>query len=103
MIDIRQDHLEIVLAVFAKYVPEYEVWAFGSRVNGRLKEYADLDLVIKTRSKLSALTMAKLRNAFSESDLPFMVDVVDWSRIRNNFKSIILEKYEIIRKPINKI
>lgn len=97
-IDIGQDHLEIVLGILAKYVPEHEIWAFGSRVEGTPKKYSDLDLVIKTDSKLADGIMANLRNAFSESSLPFKVDIVDWSRISDNFRNIILKRYEIVRE-----
>lgn len=96
-IDIQRIHLEIVLGILSAYVPQYEVWAFGSRVAGKPKEYSDLDLAVRTDNKLPNGTMANLRDAFSESDLPFKVDVVDWSRIGDNFKKIILEKYEVIK------
>ena len=96
-IDIQSAHLKIVLAILAKYVSEHEIWAFGSRVDGKPKKHSDLDLVIKTDSRLANGIMANLRNAFSESDLPFKVDIVDWSRISDNFKTIILNKYEVVR------
>lgn len=98
MIDITQAHLKTVLTILSKYVPEHEVWAFGSRVGGKPKKHADLDLVIKTDPALPAATIANLRDAFSESNLPFKVDVVDWSKISAEFRKIIEEKFEIVQK-----
>jgi len=99
MIDIRQDHLKTVLAILSRYVPEYKVWAFGSRVGQKSKKHSDLDIVIRTDLPLPAITLAYLRDSFSESNLPFKVDVVDWSRISKDFKDIIEKKFEVIQKP----
>lgn len=98
MIDIPHDHLKTILAILSKYVPEHEVWAFGSRVNQKPKKYSDLDLVIKTEAPLSAGVIAHLREAFSESNLPFKVDVVDWAKISKDFQKIIEEKFEVVQK-----
>jgi uncharacterized protein len=46
MIDITDKNLNIVKKILAKHVPNYEVWAFGSRVSGKAKKFSDLDLVI---------------------------------------------------------
>lgn len=97
MIDIRQDHVKIVLDVLAKFVPGYEVWVFGSRIGKKSKKHSDLDIVIKANSPLPDEIMANLRYAFSESNLPFKVDIVEWSKIGGNFQKIIKEKFEIIQ------
>ncbi|MBI2091540.1 MAG: nucleotidyltransferase domain-containing protein [Deltaproteobacteria bacterium] len=97
MIDIPHKHLETIIAILSKYVPEHEVWAFGSRVNQKPKKYADLDIAIKTSAPLPAGTLALLRDAFSESNLPFKVDVVDWSKISKDFQKIIEEKFEVVQ------
>ncbi len=47
LIDIRPDHLEIVRGILRKHVPQYPVWAFGSRVKWSAKEYSDLDSDLK--------------------------------------------------------
>lgn len=98
MIDVTPEHLRIVFSILLKYVPEHEVLAFGSRVNQKPKKHSDLDLVIKTDSPLPVKTLALLRDAFSESNLPFKVDIVDWSRISKNFQKIIEEKFEVLQK-----
>jgi len=97
MISVSQKHLDIVLSILTECVPDHEVWAFGSRVNGKPKKHADLDIVIKTAGPLTAGVLANLRDAFSESDIPFKVDVVDWSRISKEFRTIIEEKFEVIK------
>jgi len=97
MLAITEAERQIVLDILHKNVPEYEVWAFGSRVKGTTKPYSDLDLAIITNTPLNLQTHADLVDAFSESDLPWRVDLVDWSLTSEKFKQIILNCYEVIQ------
>ena len=91
---------DIVKRILVDLVPDYEVWAFGSRVHLKnLKPYSDLDLAIITQTKLDSKIYGSLKEAFSESDLPFRVDVLDWSQTDDNFRKVILQNYEIIQTP----
>ena len=89
LIDIRPDHWEIVRAILQKHVPQFTVWAFGSRAKWKAKEYSDLDLAIITEQPLSLDISASLSDDFSESDLPWKVDVVDWATTSESFRKII--------------
>jgi len=89
LIDIRPDHWEIVRDILKKHVPQYAVWAFGSRAKWHAKPYSDLDLAIITDKPLSLAVSAALADDFSESDLPWKVDVVDWATISASFREII--------------
>src|SRR5690606_14938031 len=53
------------------------------------KPYSDLDLAIITDKPLSLAVSAALADDFSESDLPWKVDVVDWTTISASFREII--------------
>lgn len=88
-IDIRLDHWEIVQSILQRHVPQYEVWAFGSRAKSAAKPYSDLNLAVITDQLLPLNTSANLSDAFSESDLPLKVDVVDWATTRAPFRKII--------------
>ena len=80
---------KIVRSVLSSVVPEARVWAFGSRVAGNAKPYSDLDLAVDAHNKLDLTILATLQEAFSESDLPFKVDIVDYFSAKESFKSII--------------
>jgi predicted nucleotidyltransferase len=100
MIDVAERHLETIKGILAKYVGDCEVRAFGSRGNGTAKEYSDLDLAIVGKSKIKRRVKMLLREAFEESDLPFRVDIVDYSAVSDAFRAIIEEEYEVIQtKP----
>ncbi|MFN7097120.1 MAG: nucleotidyltransferase family protein [Gammaproteobacteria bacterium] len=97
MIDLQQQYLDQVIAILKANVPDYEVWAFGSRVNGKAQKYSDLDLVLVGDQALDWRRMEALKDNFSESDLPIIVDVVDWCLLSDSFKKNILAKYEVIK------
>jgi len=101
MVDLRPDHLEIVKRILAGRVPEYQVRAFGSRVCWTAKDTSDLDLVVMTDAPLGLARLADLQEAFSESDLPFRVDVLDWAATGVEFREIIEQDYAVIQQPIS--
>jgi predicted nucleotidyltransferase len=85
-----------------RHVPELEVWAFGSRVHGRhLKAHSDLDLAIMTSDPLPLNRLLDLKAAFSESDLPFRVDVIDWASTRPDFRTLVESCHEIVALPVS--
>lgn len=102
-IDIRPDLWRIVRDILRKHVPDYEVWAFGSRVKGTAKPYSDLDLAIISDKRLSLDVTAGLSEDFFESDLPWRMDVVDWAATSEAFRKIIARNHVVIQKPANMI
>ncbi len=101
LIDIREDHWDIVQGILQKHVPQYEVLAFGSRAKWTAKQYSDLDLAIITDKPLSLDISASLSDDFSESDLPYKVDIVDWATTSESFRKIIEQDKVVVqtRKP----
>ena len=71
------------------HAPALKVWAYGSRAIGRAGRFSDLDLVIECEASVAHETIARLKHAFSESDLPIKVDIVDWSALDPEFRAVI--------------
>ena len=69
--------------------PDATVWVFGSRATGRARRYSDLDLAIDAGRTLSLDETAALGEAFSDSDLPYRVDIVDWYAIGDRFGRLV--------------
>ncbi|MFA9488848.1 MULTISPECIES: nucleotidyltransferase family protein [unclassified Mannheimia] len=92
-LDITDKELEIVKSILNEFIPNYPVWAFGSRVKGTARQYSNLDLAIITETPLSFLERDNLKEAFSESDLVWKVDIVDWATTSEEFRKIIQQKY----------
>lgn len=87
---LTNQDLEIVRTILHHHIPDVAVAAFGSRVTGKAGKWSDLDILLLTDSPLPLVKLGDLREAFSESDLPIMVDVVDSSRIDPEFKELAL-------------
>ena len=97
MIDLHPDHLKQVLKILEEHLPDYTVWVFGSRATSTARANSDLDLAIKTDQPLPASTLHHLEEAFSESNLPFKVDLTDWAVTSESFREIIQNTHQIIR------
>lgn len=89
LLDVRPDHLRMVRAILQKHVPQYDVWAFGSRAKWTAKDYSDLDLCVVSDKPLSFSLLGAMAEDFSDSDLPWKVDVVDWATTSESFRKII--------------
>ena len=83
-IDVTENELAIIANIL-KDRPDVVV--FGSRIKGTSKRFSDLDLCLK--APISDYEYELLKEAFEKSDLPFKVDLVDYSKIDGSFKKII--------------
>jgi type I restriction enzyme S subunit len=96
-IDIRPEQWAIVRDILRNHVPYYDVWAFGSRVKGTAKPFSDLDLAVIAAEPLALDLRAALADEFSESDLPWKVDVVDWASTSDVFREVIKRDKVIVQ------
>ena len=79
--------LEALRHILASRLPVgVKIQVFGSRATGiRLKPHSDLDLLIVGPEKLPLQLLGDLREALSESDLPFSVDIVEAQYVEPEF------------------
>jgi len=99
---VSADHLRIVCDILQRLIPHCQVWAFGSRVTGTHKDYSDLDLTIIADAPLDITTIANVSDAFSQSDLPYKVDLVEWATTSESFRNII-QQNKIILQPSQRV
>ncbi len=97
-LDISPDDLKTVKKILAEHALDFEVRAFGSRASWTARQYSDLDLVLMTDEPLDVSRMASLREAFIESNLPYIVDIVDWASASESFREIIEKKCIVIQE-----
>jgi len=101
MPDLQPWQRALLLDLLAQYVPQAEVWAFGSRVRGEAHPASDLDLVVRCPWDPDQPTpgLLALRAALCDSPLPFPVDVLDWAAISQGMRGAIAAQYELLRSP----
>ncbi len=89
----------MVEALLSKHVPEAEVWAYGSRVNGESHEGSDLDLVVRSPSLESLGTeFLDLIEAVRESNIPILVQAHDWAGLPKRFHQEIERDYVVVQE-----
>ncbi len=98
-LDLPLRYRHMVETLLREYVPDAEVWAYGSRVNGENHEGSDLDLVLRSPTPESLGTaFTDLVEAFRESNIPILVQVCDWARIPESFRNEIARGYVVLQK-----
>ena len=96
-IDLTAAQRKEVAALLQRYLPDTEVWAYGSRVKFTAKPHSDLDMVAFA-SKEQSQAVANLREAFEESYLPFRVDLFVWDEVPEGFHRNIEEARVVVQK-----
>lgn len=96
-IQVTPPEWQIIQTILKTYLPNQTIWAVGSRAKFKAKPHSDLDLVIFSEKPMSLDIETTLVNAFSDSDLPWRVDIIDWATTTPTFKEIILRDKVVIQ------
>lgn len=98
MLELKPEDWIELRRILSDYLPDYTVWAFGSRVTGKAKPYSDLDLAVVSPQPLPLSALAAIKEAFDESNLTVRVDIVDWPAASDAFKKAIGESKVLIQQ-----
>ena len=88
-------------ALLQKHLPDIEVWAYGSRINGRAHEGSDLDLVLRgpDLEKIPFSRLEGFNEALENSNIPILVEARDWACLPERFHREIERDYVVLRSP----
>ena len=87
----------LVKETVRRYLPEdYKVFIFGSRTDGTNHDWSDVDVGIMGPEKISFQTLARIKGDFTDSRLPYRVDVVDFAAVTDDFKNAALKSAEYL-------
>lgn len=97
-VDLSARHRRVVEALLREHLPNVEVWAYGSRVDGRSHDGSDLDLVLRGPGleEIPADRLADFDDALRESTIPFLVEARDWARLPERFHREIESEYVVL-------
>ena len=97
-LDVKPRHREQIEGLLRAHLPGVEVWAYGSRVNGRSHEGSDLDLVLRSPGlvKIDPSQLAEFNEAVQESTIPFLIEARDWARLPDSFQREIEREYVVL-------
>lgn len=84
--------------LFREHLPDIEVWAYGSRVDGRSHDGSDLDLVLRGPGleEIDLTRLTDFQQALHDSTIPFVVEARDWARLPERFHREIEREYVVL-------
>lgn len=96
-------HRTMLENLLDKHLPNVEVWAYGSRINGRAHPGSDLDLVLRAPElkEIPTAQLAEFEEALRESNIPILVEARDWARLPESFHKQIQKDHIVLRPPSN--
>ena len=99
-IDLLLRHKKQIFAILKNHLTDVEVWAYGSRVNGKSHPASDLDLVLRAPdlNEIPSSKLSELKTAFADSNIPFLVEVRDWALLPDSFHNEIKSNYIVFFK-----
>lgn len=100
MILRNKDKVSIINIAKKTLKTPLEIWAYGSRVNGDAHDMSDLDLAILTDSKkkLDIDELMNFKNVLQKSNIPILIQVLDFNRVPESFHKNISANYEVLLK-----
>ncbi len=102
---LSEKHRHVLEALLREHLPGAEVWAYGSRVNGRSHEGSDLDLVLRgpELKEIPASQLADFEEALRESAIPFLIEARDWARLPKRFHEEIERSYLVFKNATEQV
>ena len=93
-------HRTMIAVLLREHLLGVEVWAYGSRVNGRSHDGSDLDLVLRGPglNEIPIEHLVDFEEAVRDSTIPFLVEARDWARLPENFHGEIERDYVVVQK-----
>lgn len=100
---LRNKDRNSLTTIFETAPINFEIWAYGSRVNGNAHDGSDLDLVMRssTLEKIPLPIFKDLQEKIRNSNIPIVVELFDWARLPENFHKNIFINYEVLYKNEN--
>lgn len=88
---VNKKEESIIKNILAPYQEDYDFYYYGSRVKGNFEKASDLDVLIKGSEKMPYNKLETLKVLFDQSDLPYIVNFLDYYSIEEKFYNIILK------------
>ncbi|MBF0363528.1 MAG: nucleotidyltransferase domain-containing protein [Oligoflexia bacterium] len=90
--------MQQIIQIIISHLPDAKIIVFGSQVSGRSTRYSDIDIAIDNGVELSLFELSKIKEQFSLSDIPILVDICDYYALSEDFKKQIQDSAIVIKK-----
>ena len=92
---LKPKYFQMLCDIFVNYCPKAEIWAYGSRINGTAHNASDLDLFVRNFND-EHKNIYELRRLINDSDIPIIVEILDFNNIPDYFQKEIEKDYVVI-------
>ena len=91
---IDQKTLKTIKAILFRYLDprEDKVFIFGSWAMGDARKWSDIDIGIESKRKIAGITILNIEEAFEESDMPYVVEVVNFVHVSEKFRLVAKQR-----------
>ncbi len=90
---------DVIKSIILKYLSpiEYEIFLFGSQATGKQKQWSDFDIGVIGRNgqSIPAEVRYNIELELDRLNVPFIVDLVDFSTVEDEFKKVALQSKQI--------
>lgn len=97
--DIRDKYHNVIKSVILKHLSplEYEIFLFGSQATGKQKQWSDFDIGVigKNNQSIPAGVRYDIELELDRLNVPFIVDLVDFSTVEDAFKKVALQNRQL--------
>ncbi len=77
--------------LITKYLPQANIYLFGSRARKDNTPQSDIDIAIENKTKIDSSILSNIREEIEESTIPFTVDIVDLNDVSKELREQILK------------
>ena len=89
MLGVSEKELKIIESIIKPFKDNYNFYVYGSRVKGDFRQLSDLDVMISGEKSADLNDIEILKEGFDNSDLPYIVNIVDYFSLSERFYNII--------------
>ncbi len=86
-LDLADKYVAFIKKTIFSVLPNVEIYIYGSRVQGKAREYSDVDIALK--GNIAFNDFLKVKALFEDSTFPYKVDIIDLAGIKPEFLNII--------------
>ena len=98
---MRVEHISVeklkdmILKVLEKHLDlsKYDVFFFGSRVEGKGDERSDIDVGIEGKEPIPPHIIQKIKDEIEELPILYLIDIVDWKKVPEEFRRTAKKEY----------
>ena len=86
---MEKKYKKVLLDIIKKYLPNSDVYLFGSRATKTQSEGSDIDLAIDNKKAIELKTIFRIQDEIERTSIPLFVDIVDLNTASEKLKNEI--------------